>query len=384
MDFDLTDEQRLLKDSVDRLIADQYSFENRKKYLADPRGWSESIWHQYAELGLLALPFDERLGGFGGGPVETMIVAEAFGRGLTLEPYFATVILGGGLLRRVASEATRSALVPQIAAGTLKLAFAHIERQSRYDLSDVATVARKDGADYLLSGSKSVVLHGDCADRLLVTARVSGDRRSRDGIGLFLVDPSEAGVNRRGYPMQDGLRAAEVTLSDVRVPPTAALALNALAPIEHVVDEAIAALCAEAVGCMQAMQETTVEYLKTRHQFGRPIGNFQALQHRAVDMLMSLEQARSMAIFAAMMATETDPIERHRAIAAAKVQIGRSGKHIGQEAIQLHGGIGMTMEYKVGHYFKRMTIIDLMFGDADAHLAALAEMGGLFAAKEVV
>ena len=383
MDFDLTDEQRLLKDSVDRLIADQYSFEDRKKYLTDPRGWSESIWHQYAELGLLALPFDERLGGFGGGPIETMIVAEAFGRGLTLEPYFATVILGGGLLRRVASEATRSALVPQIAAGTLKLAFAHVERQSRYNLADVATVARKDGADYVLSGSKSVVLHGDCADRLLVTARVSGDRRSRDGIGLFLVDPSEAGVRRQGYPMQDGLRAAEVTLSDVRIPAAAALTLNALAPIEHVLDEAIAALCAEAVGCMQAMQEATVEYLKTRHQFGRPIGQFQALQHRAVDMLMSLEQARSMAIFAAMMATETDPIERHRAIAAAKVQIGRSGKHIGQEAIQLHGGIGMTMEYKVGHYFKRMTMIDLMFGDADAHLAALAEMGGLFAAKEV-
>src|SRR5580693_1602973 len=188
MDFDLTDDQRLLKDSVDRLIADHYAFEQRKKYLAEPTGWSGAVWNQYAELGLLGLPFEEKLGGFGGGAVETMIVMEAFGRGLVLEPYFATVILGGGLLRRAGSEALRAALVPQIIAGKLKLAFAHIERQSRYDLADVATTARKDGDGYVLDGAKSVVLHGDCADKLLVTARVSGARRDRDGIGLFLVD----------------------------------------------------------------------------------------------------------------------------------------------------------------------------------------------------
>jgi pimeloyl-CoA dehydrogenase small subunit len=380
MDFDLTDEQRLLKDSVERLIADQYQFEQRKKYLVEPDGWSRNVWKQYTELGLLGLPFEEKHGGFGGGPVETMIVMEAFGRGLVLEPYFATVILGGGLLRHAATPEQQQALIPEIAQGKLKLAFAHVERHSRYDLADVGTTARRDGADWVLDGAKSVVLHGDCADRLLVTARVSGDRRDRTGIGLFLVDPSATGVSRRGYPTQDGLRAAEVTLSGVRVPAGDSLgeAGAALPAIEHVVDEAVAALCAEAVGTMQAMHDLTLEYLKTRQQFGRPIGQFQVLQHRSVDMLVALEQARSMAMFAAVMAAEDNATERRRAMAAAKVQIGRSGRHIGQEAIQLHGGIGMTMEYNVGHYFKRMTMIDMLFGDADTHLATLARLGGLF------
>jgi len=377
MDFDLTEEQRLLKDSVERLIADQYQFEQRKKYQAEPDGWSRALWQQYAELGLLGLPFAEAYGGFGGGAVETMIVMEAFGRGLVLEPYFATVILGGGLLRRVATAAQQQALLPLVAQGKLKLAFAHVERQSRYDLADVAATARQDGPNWVLDGGKSVVLHGDCADRLLVTARASGNRRDRAGIGLFVVDPSAAGVTRRGYPTQDGLRAAEVTLSGVRVSQDDAMP-DALAAIEHVVDEAIAALCAEAVGTMQAMHETTLEYLKTRQQFGRPIGQFQVLQHRSVDMLVALEQARSMAMFAAVMAGEEAAAERRRAIAAAKVQIGRSGKLIGQEAIQLHGGIGMTMEYKVGHHFKRMTMIDKLYGDADVHLETLAKLGGLF------
>jgi pimeloyl-CoA dehydrogenase small subunit len=377
MDFDLTDEQRLLKDSVDRLVADQYQFEQRKKYMAEPNGWSQSVWQQYAELGLLGLPFAETHGGFGGGAVETMIVMEAFGRGLVLEPFFATVILAGGLLRRAGSAAQQQALLPQVTQGKLKLAFAHVERQSRYDLADISTTARQNGAAWVLDGAKSVVLHGDCADRLLVTARVSGNRRDRTGIGLFMVDPGAAGVTRRGYPTQDGLRAAEVVLSGAPAEPVGD-PTNALPAIEHVVDEAIAALCAEAVGTMQAMHETTLEYLKTRQQFGRPIGQFQVLQHRSVDMLVALEQARSMAMFAAVMAGEDDATERRRAIAAAKVQIGRSGRHIGQEAIQLHGGIGMTMEYKVGHYFKRMTMIDKQFGDADVHLETLAQLGGLF------
>ena len=377
MDFDLTDEQRLLKDSVDRLVADQYQFEQRKKYMAEPDGWSRTVWQQYSEVGLLGLPFAEAHGGFGGGPVETMIVMEAFGRGLVLEPFFATVILGGGLLRRIATPAQQQELLPQVAQGKLKLAFAHVERQSRFDLADVATTARKDGTRWVIDGAKSIVLHGDCADRLLVTARVAGERRDRAGVALFLVDPGAAGVTRRGYPTQDGLRAAEITLSGA-VAEAVGDTTDALSAIEHVVDEAVAALCAEAVGTMQVMHETTLEYLKTRQQFGRAIGQFQVLQHRSVDMLVALEQARSMAMFAAVMADEADANERRRAIAAAKVQIGRSGKHIGQEAIQLHGGIGMTMEYKVGHYFKRMTMIDMLFGDADAHLATLARLGGLF------
>jgi pimeloyl-CoA dehydrogenase small subunit len=377
MDFDLTDEQRLLKDSVDRLIADRYDFEARKKYAREPDGWSGEIWAQYAELGLLGLPFSEARGGFGGGAVETMIVMEAFGRGLILEPYLATVVLGGGLLKHAANTAQQETLIPVIVDGSMKLGFGHLERHSRYDLADVTTRAKPDGEGWILDGAKSVVLHGDCADLLIVTARTAGGQRDRGGIGLFLVDAKAEGVARRGYPTQDGLRAAEVTLSGVR-----AAALGdpdgGLPIAELVVDQAVAALCAEAVGVMASMQELTVEYLKTRKQFGRAIGEFQVLQHRAVDMLVAVEQARSMATFASMMATEENPVERRRAMAAAKVQIGRSGRLVGQEAIQLHGGIGMTQEYKVGHYFKRMTMIDILFGDADAHLTRLAALGGLF------
>jgi pimeloyl-CoA dehydrogenase small subunit len=378
MDFDLSEDQRLLKDSVDRLVAGQYQFEQRKKYMREPAGFSTAMWDQITEMGLLGLPFEETLGGFGGGAVETAIVMEAFGRGLVLEPYFATVILGGGLLRRAAPAAVLGALAPKVAAGKLKLAFAHVERHSRYNLADVSTTARKDGSAYVLDGAKSVVIHGDAADRIFVTARVAGERRARNGIGLFLIDAAASGVTRRGYPTQDGQRAAEITLANVRAGADDLFSDNALPVIEHVIDEAIAALCAEAVGAMQSMQDLTLEYLKTRKQFGRPIGSFQVLQHRSVDMLVAVEQARSMAMFAAVMAAEENPIERRKAISAAKVQIGRSARHVGQEAIQLHGGIGMTDEYAVGHYFKRVTMIDQLYGDADTHLSSLAAQGGLF------
>ena len=378
MDFDLSEDQRLLKDSVDRLVADQYQFEQRKKYMREPAGYSPAMWDQITEMGLLGLPFEETLGGFGGGSVETGIVMDAFGRGLVLEPYFATVVLGGGLLRRAASASVLGALAPKVAAGKLKLAFAHVERHSRYNLADVTTTARKDSSNYVLDGAKSVVIHGDSADKIFVTARIAGERRARDGIALFLVDPATPGVSRRGYPTQDGQRAAEITFTNARVSADDLISENALPVIEHVIDEAIAALCAEAVGAMQSMQDLTLEYLKTRKQFGRPIGSFQVLQHRSVDMLVAVEQARSMALFAAVMAGEDNPIERRKAISAAKVQIGRSARHVGQEAIQLHGGIGMTNEYAVGHYFKRVTMIDQLYGDADTHLSFLAAHGGLF------
>ena len=379
MDFELSDEQRLLKDSVERLTTQRYDFETRKKFMAEPDGWSRDMWRQYAELGLTALPFAEEHGGIGGGPVETMIVMEAFGRALALEPYLATVVLGGGFLRHGASDAVKGELLPKVASGEALLSFAHIERQARYDLADVATTAKKDGAGYVLNGEKSLALHGDCADKLIVSARVSGDQRSKDGIGVFLVDARQDGVSRRGYPTMDGLRAAEVTLQNAKVGADAVIGEpgNAYPLIERVVDSGIAALAAEAVGAMSAMHEITVDYLKQRKQFGVPIGNFQVLQHRAGDMLIALEQARSMAMLATMMSEEENAAERRKAIAAAKVQIGRSAKIVGQGAIQLHGGIGMTMEYKVGHYFKRVTMIDTMFGDADYHLAALARMGGI-------
>src|SRR5438552_15931586 len=374
MDFDLTEEQRLLEESLERLIGDRYTFEQRRNSAPSPEGWSRELWAQFAELGLLGLPFADEYGGSSGGPVETMIAMEAFGRALVLEPYLATIVLGGGFLRHAASAEQCAALIPKIADGSLTFAFAHTERQSRYDLHDIATRAVRDGAGWVLDGEKGVVVHGDTADRLIVTARVGGARRDREGIAAFIVDSRAAGVSRRGYPTQDGMRAAEITLSGVRIGPEIVLGEPgaALPLIERVVDEAIAALCAEAVGAMAAMHELTVEYLKTRRQFGREIGSFQILQHRAVDMLIALEQARSMAMFATMTASEDDAAERRNAIAAAKVQIGRSGKFVGQQAIQLHGGIGMTMEYKVGHYFKRVTMVDTMFGDADHHLRELA------------
>jgi pimeloyl-CoA dehydrogenase small subunit len=379
MDFDFTEEQRLLKESVDRFISDRYDFEQRKTFAKNDTGYARENWKQFAELGLLAIPFAEEHGGFGGGPIETMIVMEAFGRGLVLEPYFSTVVLGGGLLRRGGSDAQKDELIPKVASGDLRLAFAHGERQSRYDLADVETRAKKSGSAYVLEGEKSLVLNGDSADTLIVSARVSGGRRDRGGIGLFLVDGNGKGVSRRGYPTQDGLRAAEVSLSGVEVPADRVLSDDALPMIERVVDEAIAALAAEAVGAMAEMHALTVDYLKTRKQFGVAIGAFQALQHRAVDMFVALEQARSMAMFATMMSADDDDDMRSRAISAAKVQIGRSAKIVGHGAIQLHGGVGMTMELKVGHYFKRATMIDVMFGDADYHLAKLAEAGSLAA-----
>jgi len=377
MDFDLSEEQRLLKESLDRLTGDRYAFEQRKTYGQNPEGWSRELWAQYAELGLLGLPFAERYGGSAGGAVETMIVMEAFGRALALEPYLATVVLGGGFLRHGGSAEQCAELISKIASGSLTAAFAHTERGSRYDLHNIETRAVRDGAAWLIDGEKGVVLHGDTADRLIVTARVGGVRRDREGIAAFIVDANAAGVSRRGYPTQDGLRAAEIVLSQVRVGPEAVLGEPgaALPLVERVVDEAIAALCAEAVGAMAVMHELTVDYLKTRRQFGREIGSFQILQHRAVDMLIALEQARSMAMFATMMAAEDNAAERRNAISAAKVQIGRSGKFIGQQSVQLHGGIGMTMEYKVGHYFKRATMIEMMFGDADYHLRELARRG---------
>lgn len=379
MDFDLNDEQRMLKDSVDRLVADQYGFEQRKALGKSDEGFSRKMWQQYAELGFLGLPFAEEDGGFGGTAVETMILMEAFGGGLVLEPFLASIVLGGGLLRHGGTKAQKEALLPGLIGGELLLAFAHTERFSRYDLSSVATTAKPDGDGFVLNGAKGVVLHGDSADRLIVSARLSGNERDRDGIGLFIVDGKAAGVSRHGYPTQDGLRAAEVELKNVRVAKDAQLK-GGIELIERVTDEAIAALAAEAVGAMDKLHGMTIDYLKTRQQFGITIGSFQALQHRGAEMFIALEQARSMAILGAMSVQEADEAERRRTIQAVKIQIGRSARFVGQQAVQLHGGIGITMEYAAGHYFKRLTMIDTLFGDADHHLGKLAEAGGLLVA----
>src|SRR5947208_9885734 len=375
MDFDLTEEQRLLSDSVDRLLADTYTFEKRRGYLAEPEGWSRALWAQYAELGLLGLPFAEEHGGFGGGGIETMLVMQAFGRVLALEPYLASVVLSGTALRLAGNKAQQSALLPQIAAGRLVVAFAHGERQARYDLSDVLTNAKPKGGGWVLDGAKSVVTHGDIADRLIVSTRTNGDRNDPAGIALFLVDAGANGVARRAYRLRDGMGAVEIALSGVELGSDALLCeAGAVFPvIERVVEAGIAATAAEAVGTMETMQAMTLEYLKTRQQFGKPIGQNQALQHRATEMFVSLEQGRSMAMLAAMMVDEPDAAERAHNIAMAKIGVGQAARFVSQNAVQLHGGIGMTEEYAVGHYFRRCMVIEHTFGDTGYHLSRLAE-----------
>ncbi len=374
MDFTLTDEQRLLKDSVDRLMADRYAFDRRKTFLQEPNGWSAALWSQYAELGLLGLPFAEQYGGFGGGAIEIMLVMESFGRALILEPYLASVVLGGTAIRLGGSEQQKSRVLPAVADGSMKLAFAHGERQARYDLTDVMTTARKDGSGWVLDGAKSVVTHGDCADALVVSARSSGGRDDANGITLFLVDANAEGVARRGYTMRDEQRAAELSLSGVRVDGDSVLGEvgNGLPLIERIIEAGIAATAAECVGCMDALHSMTLEYSRTREQFGRPIGSNQVVQHRLADMLMSLEQGRSMAMLAAMMVDESDANERAHNIAMAKVGVGQAGRFVSQNAVQLHGGIGMTEELAVGHYFRRCMVIERLFGDTAHYLAKLA------------
>jgi pimeloyl-CoA dehydrogenase small subunit len=379
MDFDLSEEQRLLKESVDGLLGDCYDFEARKKYKAEKSGWSRTVWNKLAEQGLLGLPFSENDGGFGAGAVETMIVMEALGKALVLEPYLATVVISGGFLRRGGSAEQKAQYIPGIIDGSKTFGFAQLEKNSRWDLGDVSTTAKKKGAAYVIDGEKFVVLNGDTADTLIVTARTKGGQRDAGGIGVFLVPANAKGVARKGYPTQDGLHAADITFTGVEVGADAAIGdpENALPLIERVVDDARIAMCAEAVGAMDESLKTTVEYLKTRTQFGVPIGSFQTLQHRAADMFVAVEQARSMSMFATMASDFDNARERATAVAAAKVQVGKSAKFVGQQSIQLHGGIGMTQEAKIGHYFKRLTMIENTFGDTDYHMRRVADGGGL-------
>jgi pimeloyl-CoA dehydrogenase small subunit len=373
MDFAYSPDQQLLGDSLARLLTDHYDFEARKRILL-AGSMSRNIWSRFADLGLLGLPFAESDGGLGGGAVETSMVMEAFGRHLVLEPYLACIILGGGCLRYGASAEQRRRLVPGIIEGSSVLALAHVERGARFDLAHVATTAKRDGDGWRLDGAKHYVLHGQSADTLVVSARISGAERDPHGLALFLVDSAAAGLERRGYVTQDGTLAADLRFSGVHVEGSDVIGGpgEALSLIERVVGDALAALCAEAVGAMARALEITVEYLKVRKQFGVPIGSFQALQHRAVDMLVMVEQARSMALYAAMMSGEPDTEERARALSAAKYLVGRAGRLVGEQALQLHGGIGMTEECQVGHYYRRLTMLELLFGDSHHHLQFLA------------
>lgn len=383
MHFDLSEEQHLLQQTVQRFLADRYSFEQRTEFLKERQGWRRELWRQFAELGLLGVTFDPDDGGYGGGSVELMLVQESLGAALALEPFLSTVILAGGLLKRGGTAAQRAQYLPRIASGDLLAAFAHAETQARYELTHVELTARKEGGQWVLNGLKTNVLHGDCADLLVVSARIEGERHDQHGLALFLVDGDQHGVSRVAHGTQDDRRVGQISFDNVCVGADKVLGEpgKAYTLIERTVDDAIIAIAAEAVGAMGSMQEMTVQYLKDRQQFGVPIGSFQVLQHRAVDMQIALEQARSMAVLAAMTDDDNmDRDERQRTLSAVKVQIGRSARFIAQQAVQLHGAIALTDEYSLGHYFKRLTVLDLMFGDADHHLSRLATLGGLYGA----
>lgn len=374
MEFNYTEEQLALQDTLQRFISRDYDFDKRRAFSKSESGYSAEAWKQYAELGLLSLPFPEKYGGLGGNAVDIMLVMEQFGRGLLLEPYLSTVVTCGGLIRDAASEAHKQKLLPQIGAGTLQLALGAYEAAGRYDLSYVASTAQEAGGSWTLSGRKSVVLDGASANGFLVSARSSGKVGDRDGISLFLVPRDAKGLTVAAYPTQSGARAADLALENVVVGADALIGApsRALPILERAVDRAMAALCAEALGIMNALNQATLNYLKTRKQFGVAIGTFQALKHKMADMLIATEQARSMAIIAAVQSDSEDAAERHRSIAAAKSYIGQAARLVGQHAVQMHGGMGVVDELIVSHYFKRLTMIDLTFGDADYHLASFS------------
>lgn len=375
MDFSFTSEQDMLRDTVAKLVAQQYDFDTRRKVAKSDAGWRPEMWSQFAELGLLGASFTEAEGGFGNGPIEAMIISEEFGKGLVIEPYLQTVVIGGNFLRHGGTDAQKEELIAGIIGGETRFAFAYSEPKSRYDLHDVSTTAKKDGAGYVLNGHKAVVIGAPFATHLIVTARTSGGQRDTGGVSVFIVPKGAKGMTTRDYPTVDGLRASEVYFENVSVGADAVIGKvdGGLPLIEKVVDNAIAALCAEAVGCFKVLNEATISYAKQRKQFGQPIANFQVLQHRMVDMFMAAEQAASMTYMVTLKLDEADKA-RKMAASAAKVQIGKAGKLISQDAVQIHGGMGMTDELNVGHFFKRVTMIESQFGNTDWHLRRYTEL----------
>jgi pimeloyl-CoA dehydrogenase small subunit len=375
MDFSFTEEQTLLRNSVSKFLAGNYDFETFKKVSRSDAGWSPANWKTFAELGLMAAPLPEAYGGLGGGPVDTMIVMEEFGKALVVEPFAQTVVVGGGFVNHGGNDAQKEEWLARIAGGETLMAFAFAERQSRFNLADILTSAKKQGSAYVLNGQKTVVLAGPMADTLIVTARTAGGQRDEKGISVFLVDKKSKGIVTRDYPTVDGLRASEITFENVEIPAANLIGADGdgLPLIEQVTDEAIAAHCAEACGAMKVLLDATTEYSKTRKQFGVPIGKFQALQHRMVDMFMAYEQSQSMTLMVTLRLSGNAK-ERKKAASAAKVQIGKSGRFIGQSAVQIHGGMGMTDELNVGHYFKRVTMLDTLYGNVDHHLKRYAAL----------
>ena len=373
MDFSLNEIQMMLADSIEKYIENDYDFDSRQKYADSDTGYSADVWKTFAELGWTAVPFSEDDGGFDGGPVDIMVVMQRFGRGLVVEPYLANVILAGGVLKRSASSEQKQRWLQPMIAGDLQTALAFLEPQARYDITNMATTAIADGDDWILNGNKGYVLNGRNAQMIVIPARTSGAQTDQDGITLFAVDAAADGVCITDYATFDGHQAAEIQIANLRVDATAVLGETdkGFAALDAAIDDATLAVCAEAVGIMHVLKDKTVEYSKTRMQFGVPIGSFQALQHRMVDMLTDCEQSQSLLMWAVLINAQGGA-EAKRAISSIKYQVGIAGRKVGEEAVQLHGGMGVTWELDVAHYFKRLTAIGQIFGNADWHLDKLA------------
>ncbi len=368
MNFNLSEEQALIRDSIARFVQDNYAFDKRNAYVAMEHGFSPDNWQQMAELGWLSIPFAEEYGGFGGGPVDAMVIMQEFGKGLVAEPYLPTVLLFGALLQKGAEAEIAGELIPRVIAGELQGAVAYVERQSRYALNDVATRATRDGDGWSISGEKTVVLNGGVAHKLVVAARTAGEQADESGISLFLVDAQAPGLSRSVYRMTDGMETANIRFDGVAAQALIGGEGAGLSLLQEVIDQAILAVSANALGAMEFLNATTVEYCKTREQFGVAIGSFQALQHRMVDTFAACENTRSL-LYRAVCAFDAGDEDAQRSLHALKVMVGKAGRHIGGEAIQLHGGMGMTNELPVGYYVKRLMLINTLFGDADYHRA---------------
>ena len=369
MDFSISEEQTMLANSVSKFMENDYDFERRQKIAESDNGYSLELWQTFAELGWTAVPFAEDDGGLGGGPVELMLMMEQFGRGLLVEPYLANVVLAGGILRRSAHAGQKSQWLAPLIEGSLQAALAFAEPQGRFNIADIKTTAKGNGKGFVMNGTKTCVLNGGNAEIIIIPARTSGEQAAEDGITLFAIPADSAGIERRSYQTVDAQQAADITLTDVKVEAGAILGEigEGYKTLQDVVDEATLAVCAEAVGIMRTMHDKTVEYSKNRVQFGVPIGSFQALQHRMVESLMACEQSQSLLMWSVML-NAADSEEKQQAISAMKYQIGTAGINVAREAVQIHGGMGVTWELDISHYFKRITAIDLLFGNADYHL----------------
>ena len=369
MNFELSEEQKMIQQSVERFVQENYDLTNRIKISSEDPGYSKDYWSSMAELGWLGLAFEEQDGGFGGNQIDTLVLMEQFGKGLVLEPFLANIVLGGGAIKRGASQAIKDFIIPGIMDGSMHVTLAYAEEQSRFDIEDVATSAREEDGNFIINGKKSMVLNAESADRIVVVVRTSGSQVDEDGISLFIVDATSEGIQRENFPTVDGLRASEVTFENVKVPSENLIGEKdkGFEILQAVVNDAILALAAEAVGAMEVLYKDTVEYTQQREQFDHALSDFQVLQHRMVDMFMEYEQCKSL-LFRATMETVQDPQLSQRTVHALKHLIGKSGIFVGESAVQLHGGMGVTEELRIGHFFKRLLVIDSQFGNADFHL----------------